>query len=213
MAGVSAEQRGQVVNSVAPVLPGVISLYWTLALVVNGVLGQNFRGTFPLNFRPSPDFTTLALPRWLPSAAAATDRGVVMPVRLGSMRERSNPFVAAVFLVGLAVVHVAAKRSGGIDAADRFLRHDDDVRWPVVLVAFIGLIEQLAGFRQRMATPARRSKWKLFYWNELNGSARWAMSQRCRAMPGNYLLPNVCVASNEREFGALRSRTPTAGSG
>ena len=27
--------------------------------------------------------------------------------------------------------------------------------WPVVFVAFIGLIEQLAGFRQRMATAGK----------------------------------------------------------
>ena len=158
MAGVPVAQRDQVVDGVAPVLPGVIGLYWTLALVVNGVLGQGLAVRLGWNLRPSPDFSTLALPRWLPTVAAVLLIGaVVMPGKLGFYAVNgaillSLPF----FLVGLAVVHVAAKRfAAGSMLLIVFYIMMMMFGWPAVFVAFIGLIEQLAGFRQRMATAGK----------------------------------------------------------
>ena len=158
LAGVPAEQRDQVVNSIAPVLPGVVGLYWTFALVVNGVLGQGLAVRFGWNLRPSPDFTSLALPRWLPTVAAVLLIGaILLPGSLGFYAVNgaillSLPF----FLVGLAVVHVAAKRfAAGPMLLIAFYIMMMLFGWPVVFVAFIGLIEQLAGFRQRMAAAGK----------------------------------------------------------
>ena len=158
MAGVSAEQRDQVVSSVAPVLPGVIGLYWTLAVVVNGVLGQGLAVRFGWNRRPSPDFSTLALPRWLPTLAAVLLIGaLVMPDTLGFYAVNGSILLSLpFFLVGLAVVHVAAKRfAAGSMLLTAFYVMMMMFGWPVIFVAFIGLIEQLAGFRQRMATAGK----------------------------------------------------------
>ena len=158
MARVPAEQRDQVVDSVAPVLPGVIGLYWTLTLVVNGALGQGLAVRFGWNLRLSPDFSTLALPRWLPTVAAVLLIGaIVMPGTLGFYAVNgaillSLPF----FLVGLAVVHVAARRfAAGSVLMIAFYAMMMMFGWPVVFVAFIGLVEQLAGFRRRMATAGK----------------------------------------------------------
>ena len=158
MARVPAEQRDQVVDSVAPVLPGVIGLYWTLTLVVNGALGQGLAVRFGWNLRLSPDFSTLALPRWLPTVAAVLLIGaIVMPGTLGFYAVNgaillSLPF----FLVGLAVVHVAARRfATGSVLIIAFYAMMMMFGWPVVFVAFIGLVEQLAGFRRRMATAGK----------------------------------------------------------
>ena len=154
LAGVPAGQREQVVGKFAPILPGVIGLYWIITLVVNGALGQGLAVRFGWNLRPSPDFAAMHLPRWLPTAAAIflvvalASPGVFGFYATNAAILVSLPF----FLVGLAVVHVAARRfEAGSLLLVVFYILMLFFGWPVVFVAFIGLIEQMAGFRRRLA--------------------------------------------------------------
>jgi len=106
------------------------------------------------NLRPSPDFTMMVLPRWLPMVAAALlICAVAIPGTLGFFATNAA-LIAALpfFLVGLAVVHMAAKRiSAGPMLLILFYILMLLFGWPVAIVAFLGLIEQMAGFRQRLA--------------------------------------------------------------
>ena len=147
-------ERMKFVDFFAPILPGAVGLYWLMMLVVNGTLGQGLATRFQWNLRPSPDFSTMALPRWLPMVTAAILLGTVfLPGTLGFLA--TNAAMIAMFpffLVGLAVVHVAARRvTPGPMLLIMFYFLMVLFGWPVVLVAFLGLIEQMAGFRQRLA--------------------------------------------------------------
>ncbi|MEE2688695.1 MAG: DUF2232 domain-containing protein [Pseudomonadota bacterium] len=154
LAGVPAAQRAQVVDSIAPILPGAIGLYWIVTLVVNGALGQGLLVRFGYNLRPSPDFSAMHLPRWLRDAAAILLIGAIaLPGVFGFYAVNAAILVSLpFFLIGLAVVHVAAKRvATGSLLLIVFYILMILFGWPVVFVAFLGLIEQIAGFRRKLA--------------------------------------------------------------
>lgn len=149
-----AVDRQQIVESVAPILLGTIGLSWLVMLVINGALGQALAVRLGWNLRPNPDFAMMELPRWLPAVAAVLLIGtVLLPGTLGFFATNaalimSLPF----FLIGTAVVHVAARRvTAGPMLLILFYILMLLFGWPVVVVAFLGLIEQMAGFRQRWA--------------------------------------------------------------
>jgi len=148
------DDRQKVVDGVAPILLGTVGLSWLVMLVINGTLGQGLATRMGWNLRPSPDFTMMALPRWLPMVAAALlIFAVAIPGTLGFFATNAA-LIAALpfFLVGLAVVHMAAKRiSAGPMLLILFYILMLLFGWPVAIVAFLGLIEQMAGFRQRLA--------------------------------------------------------------
>ncbi len=148
------DDRQKVVDGVAPILLGTVGLSWLVMLVINGTLGQGLATRMGWNLRPSPDFTMMVLPRWLPMVAAALlICAVAIPGTLGFFATNAA-LIAALpfFLVGLAVVHMAAKRiSAGPMLLILFYILMLLFGWPVAIVAFLGLIEQMAGFRQRLA--------------------------------------------------------------
>ena len=179
MAGVSAEQRDQVVNSVAPVLPGVIGSL-DIGPRCERCVGTRSRGTFRLEPPAEPGFLFAS------SASLVADRGGFAADR-GARHagyawvlcgERSNPFVAAVFPGRPCRCARCGKAFfGGVDVANCILRHDDDVR---MARCFRGLhrTDRTIGRFPPTDGDCRQGgvKWKSFYWNELSGSARWAMS-------------------------------------
>lgn len=148
------EDRAQIVDSVVPILPGMIGLSWLTMLVINGALGQGVSSRLGWSVRPNPDFALMELPRWLPAIAAALLVGaIILPGTFGYFAGNAAMIISLpFFLIGLAVVHLAAKRvSAGPLLLILFYVFMLFFGWPVVFVAFLGLIEQLAGIRQRLA--------------------------------------------------------------
>ena len=152
--GQPAEMKQALIDNVAPILPGTVALSWLVMLVINGVLGQGLVARFERNLRPSPDFAMLELPNWLTVLGAALLIGaILLPGTLGYFA-KSAAFILALpfFLVGLSVIHVAARRiSAGTLLLVLFYLLMLLFGWPAVFVAFFGLIEQRAGFRQKWA--------------------------------------------------------------
>lgn len=152
--GQPAEMQQALIDNVAPILPGTVALSWLVMLVINGVLGQGLVARFERNLRPSPDFAMLELPNWLTVLGVALVIGaILLPGTLGYFT-KSAAFILALpfFLVGLSVIHVAARRiSAGTLLLVLFYLLMLLFGWPAVFVAFFGLIEQRAGFRQKWA--------------------------------------------------------------
>ena len=152
--GQPAEMQQALIDNVVPILPGTVALSWLVMLVINGVLGQGLVARFERNLRPSPDFAMLELPNWLTVLGAALLIGaILLPGTLGYFT-KSAAFILALpfFLVGLSVIHVAARRiSAGTLLLVLFYLLMLLFGWPAVFVAFFGLIEQRAGFRQKWA--------------------------------------------------------------
>ena len=85
--------------------------------------------------------------------AALLIGAILLPGTLGYLT-KSAAFILALpfFLVGLSVIHVAARRiSAGTLLLFLFYLLMLLFGWPAVFVAFFGLIEQRAGFRQKWA--------------------------------------------------------------
>ena len=147
-------EQAKIVENVAPILPGTIGLSWLTMLIINGALGQALASRFGWNIRPNPDFSMLVLPTWLPIMAAVLLVGsILLPGTFGYFFGNAA-FLAALpfFLVGLSVIHTVVRRfAAGTLVLTLFYFLMLLFGWPVVFVAFLGLIEQIASLRQRLA--------------------------------------------------------------
>lgn len=145
-------------EGLARIMPSALGFGWLVMMVVNGTLAQGLAGMVKQNRRPSPRYRALTLPRLLAVAlAVAVVAALVLPGDIGFIGTTTAVILAFPYLLqGLAVVHgVAAKTAipelilaafyavlvvagalGGI---------------LLVLVAILGLIEEWAGFRRRLA--------------------------------------------------------------
>jgi uncharacterized protein YybS (DUF2232 family) len=127
-------------------------------LVINGALGQGLVSRFQRNLRPSPDFAMLELPNWLSVLGAALLIGaILLPGSFGYFAKNAA-FIMALpfFLVGLSVIHVAARRlSAGKLLLVFFYLLMLLFGWPAIFVAFFGLIEQRVGFRQKWTSASK----------------------------------------------------------
>lgn len=150
--------REQFIATIAPILPGAIGLSWLMMLVVNGTLAQGLLLRFGRNLRPSPDFANMELPRWLPIAAAALVIGAVLLPGAPGLFARNAALIVSLpfFLVGLAVAHAVARRiAAGPMLLILFYILMLLFGWPIVIVAFIGLVEQMTELRRRLAHSAK----------------------------------------------------------
>ena len=156
--GQPVEIQQKIIANLVLILPGTVALSWLVMLVVNGVLGQGLVSRFKRNLRPSPDFAMLELPNWLSILGAVLLIGAtLLPGSLGYLAKNAA-FIMALpfFLVGLSVIHVAARRlSAGMLLLVLFYILMMLFGWPVILVAFLGLIEQRAGFRQKWMVASK----------------------------------------------------------
>ena len=150
--GQPPDVQQKVIHNVVLVLPGTVALSWLVMLVINGALGQGLVSRFKRNLRPSPDFAMLELPNWLSVLGAALLIGaILLPGSFGYFAKNAA-FIMALpfFLVGLSVIHVAARRlSAGKLLLVFFYLLMLLFGWPAIFVAFFGLIEQRVGFRQK----------------------------------------------------------------
>ena len=164
-------------------------------LVINGVLGQGLVARFERNLRPSPDFAMLELPNWLTVLGAALLIGaILLPGTLGYFT-KSAVFILALpfFLVGLSVIHVAARRiSAGTLLLVLFYLLMLLFGWPAVFAR--GLLRTYAnrglGSAKNGPAPARRSKMEVILLERIERLGQ--MGDVVNVKPGyarNFLLP------------------------
>ena len=148
-------------EAIAQVFPGVVAVSWLMMVVTNGLLAQALLARFNRLMRPTLRMTELELPGWAPPALALTVLGAValegeigfLLVNLAIVQ--ALPF----FFSGLAVVHAyAARRASKVAILVGFYLVLSFLAWPVVAVIGLGIIEQWAGLRGRIAATADRGE-------------------------------------------------------
>lgn len=154
LAGGDSAKGAQMAAVMAALFPGIGAATWVLFTGANGVLAQRLLVWWRKNRRPTPDMVEIELPGWVAIAlATALAAALLLPGTLGYLGRNALPVLGlAFFMAGLAVVHAAARRFsasspllGAVYALILFI-------WPAtVAVAALGLIEQWAGLRRRLA--------------------------------------------------------------
>ncbi len=146
------DPRGERMQTVAMILPGVVLCSWMLMTVLNGGLAQGLLRRFGHNLRPILDIAELELPRWAPLALAAAlalavfGGGWVGFLGITVLTVIAVPF----FLAGLAVIHAMARRRQSRRAILGLCYVALVIfTWPVIMVAALGLVEQWAQLRRR----------------------------------------------------------------
>lgn len=141
-----------------PLLPGLMVSAWMVMLTLNGALAQTILVRAGRNLRPSPDIAALYLPGWIaPAGALAAAIGLLAPGDLGYFGRNLVAVLAVPFFFqGLAVVHALTRRSAsGRPLLAIFYVLLIVLGWLVLLVAVLGLAEQIAGFRARLEKNGR----------------------------------------------------------
>ena len=149
--------RGELVGMLVPVFPGFTGMLWLLVIVANGALAQMVLVRMGKNLRPGPILADLQLPDWLSWALVGSAALVLVGGDELAFVGRNLAIILAVpfFLLGLAVVHWAARRTrapGLLLMVFYFVLIFSG--WASLVVAGIGLIEQWVGLRRRFAGPA-----------------------------------------------------------
>lgn len=148
-----APQPELFVDLVSPLLPGSVAAVWMLMLTVNGALAQAAAVSGKRARRPTPDIGALELPFW-PAAvgAMAAVAGLTVGGDAGYFLRNLAVVAAVPFLLqGLGVVHVLSRRtSGGVPMLVVFYALLVVLAWVSVLIALLGLVEQVAGIRRRL---------------------------------------------------------------
>lgn len=156
-----AEALSGFVDVLVPVFPALVVISWLAMTVVNGALAQGLLMRFGRNRRPPMRMAALSLPPWAPAAlavvglAAALLDGALGYVAVNAALVLMVPF----FFAGLAVVHALAARRGSRPMVlVLFYLFLMLFQWVVPLVVGLGLIEQWAGLRQRLAQAGPHSE-------------------------------------------------------
>jgi Predicted membrane protein (DUF2232) len=142
---------------IAPIFPGIAVTSWVVMMMVNASLAQGLLMRFGRNMRPGVRLSSFYLPGWSVYVLAAA--GVLSLVASGfpnflginAAVVLSVPF----FLAGLAVIHAFARTKGnrvlvlaGVYVALLFFG------WLALAVIGLGVADQWADFRSRMAPSA-----------------------------------------------------------
>jgi len=138
-------------------IPGTALASWVLMLLVNVALAQAILTRRGQALRPTPGLSELELPDW---AAGAFALALVAAVASSSLLGDLGATVALVlgvayFLAGLGVVHAATRgrpRRGLMLAL--FYGVLLLFGWAAFLVAGLGVIDQWAGLRRRLAASS-----------------------------------------------------------
>lgn len=157
MTSLPAETRDGFVQSAAPYFVGLFGITWQLLIAGNGVLAQKIVSGRGLNARPTPAYSALSLPDWLAwplvgaAAIALVGSGDVQYLA----RNVALILAAPYFFLGLAVVHAVARqsRAPGLFLAAFYVTFLVFMVVAGVIVAGVGMIEQWAGLRHRIAPP------------------------------------------------------------
>lgn len=139
----------------ARVFSSVIALSWMLSVMLNGLLAQAILSRSGRNFRPTPNYSGLILPRILSYLAVAA---LVLSFAPGSLGFAAGTLAAIAiwpfFILGLVVVHAISRRlSSRFMVLAAFYLFLFGLGWPVALVAGLGLMDQWMGLRQQYGSP------------------------------------------------------------
>jgi hypothetical protein len=145
-------------EGLAKIMPSALGFGWLVMMVINGTLAQGLAKMVKQNRRPSPRYRTLALPRLLAAAlAVAAVAAAILPDELGFVGTTAAVILAFPYLLqGLAVVHGVAARTAIPELVLTAFYAVLVVAGALggillILVAILGLIEEWAGFRRRLA--------------------------------------------------------------
>lgn len=148
-----AADEGDVADTLALVVPGIIAASWMVMAIINATLAQGLLARFKLNWRPSPDLAQLNLPMWLSlalaAAAALTLLGSVGRFfGVNAIVTLTVPFC----LGGLGVVHALTRRlSNARFVLVLFYVLAALFGWPLIVATMLGLVEPWLGLRRRFA--------------------------------------------------------------
>ena len=143
--------------TMAPLLPSALAFGWLMVMVLNGALAQGLAVMLKQNRRPSPQYRAVMLPRTLAGLLViAIAAALLLPHKTAFIGITMATIFAFPFLLqGLAVVHGVAARTampGFLLAAFYAVLVVGSLGgFLIVLVAILGLIEEWAGFRRRLA--------------------------------------------------------------
>lgn len=148
---------GQLAEAMAGYAIGLSLASWMLLLAVNGALAQGALTRFGRNLRPAPELASMELPPWLAGLLALAAVAFFAPGVAGFVGQNALlVLLVPYFFVGLAVLHTVARR---MTARVLFLVVCYAIlvifTWPALLLAGLGLIEQWARLRRRLAAGGR----------------------------------------------------------
>ncbi len=154
LASASNQQMENLAAAMAPYALGLSVVSWMTLIGLNGVLAQGLLTRFGRQARPSPDIADLDLPSWL-SLALAVLAGVAYlasgPIGFAA-RNLLLIVLVPFFFAGLAVIHLFCRRfAARTILLIVFYVAIALIGWIAPLVACLGLIDQWAGLRRRLA--------------------------------------------------------------
>lgn len=143
----------------AKILPGTLALSWMAYIMLNGVLAQSLLARSGRNFRPTPKYSTMGLPRTL---SYVTTAALIFSFAPGDLGFAAGTLAAIViwpyFVLGVIVVHVISRRlSARFMVLAAFYMFLLGLGWPAAVVAGLGLMDQWMGLRQRYGGPPSAS--------------------------------------------------------
>ena len=159
---IKIEGRDLFGDIIATRYPGFVGANWIIMICINSALAQAISIRLEKNLRPKPAYFQIDLPVWLSwpfvSAAAITLVGTGEFGYLG--RNASILLATPYFLLGLAVLHYLAQKVSYrrpllivlyivlLGALKPLIMGEN--AWPILLVTFIGVLENWIGLRARI---------------------------------------------------------------
>jgi hypothetical protein len=156
MFGPNQDAMRPLLETIAPVVPGMVVAAWMTVTMVNGAAAEGIALKTGRAARPAPDIAETELPRAVAAAlAVAAGFALLAPGALGVIALNVTVVLTVPFLVlGFAVVHAATKgvRARGLLLSGLYVV-TAILTWPVIVIVALGLIEQGFGLKRRFAAP------------------------------------------------------------
>ena len=153
------EMLATLADQLAPLFLGLSATIWLLLMVANGILAENFLAARNWAIRPRPHWSAFALPDWFAWPLVIT--AVIALIPAGDLqflaRNLVLVFAAGYLLQGLATVHAMTQgvRGQRLLLAILYLLLFIFSVFVAPLIAALGMIDQWAGVRRRIAGQSR----------------------------------------------------------
>lgn len=148
-------------DQLAPLLPAILGSTWMFSMMGSVIIAQMALQQQGWSLRPNFSLQALHIPNWLIIAAAATGiAGLAAPAPYGYLGSNLCFFLCVpFFFVGLAVVHAWADTTKvrGLVLVVFYIAVSLLV-WVILLVTFIGVLDQWLNFRQKLAGMKKGGK-------------------------------------------------------